>query len=272
MKAVYYVATALVGVVMFGAGLLVRPALGPWDQQETAAVPEEEAKAQQTEQSLEELMAQGYVSADALKVRIDDGEVQWFDGVMWHAAASVEEMTKEDKFYGAQESFRQFEEQLKQQEADRAKEDTVSGQEVALTIGEKEEPKPTAKPAPTKPAVTAPVSAPVVTPVLEPVVTPAPAPESNGGGDSQPSAPAPDSGNSGSDGGNSGGGDIGNSGDGGNSGSGGGDTGNSGDGGGSSSGGGDTGSGDSGGDQGGGDSGGSDTGDGENMEWSDDYL
>lgn len=49
MKAVYFVATALVGVVMFGAGLLVRPALGPWEQQEATAAPEEEVKVQQTE-------------------------------------------------------------------------------------------------------------------------------------------------------------------------------------------------------------------------------
>lgn len=265
MKAVYFVATALVGVVMFGAGLLVRPALGPWEQQEATAAPEEEVKVQQTEPIHGRTLAQGYLSAEALKVRVDDGEVQWYDGVMWHTVASVEEMTKEDKFYGAQEAFQEFEEQLKQQEADRAEAENVSGQEVPLTIGEKEEPKPTEKPKPTRPAVTEPAPAPVVVPVITPV--PTPAPENNGGGGSQPSAPAPDSGSNGSDGGNSGGGDSGSgSGDGGNSGSGSGDSGSSGSGG-------DTGSGDSGsGDQGGSDSGGSETGDGENMEWTDDYL
>ena len=265
MKAVYYVATALVGAVMFWAGLAVRPLIDSPGQQETvmqmeeASAPGDAMNIQQAELSAEELAARGYLSAEALDVRIDDGEVQWFDGVIWHGVASVEEMAKEDKFYVAQEDFREFEEQLKQREADSAAEGSDSSQGETLSIGQREEPKPTAKPQSTKPAVTETVTVPIVIPVLEPQPTPAPESNGGGGGGSQPSAPAPDSGNSGSGGGNSGGGD------GGSSDPGSGDSG--------SSGGGDTGSGNAGGsDEGGGDSGGSDTGDGENMEWSDDYL
>ncbi|MDE6518142.1 MAG: hypothetical protein K2L18_09910 [Acetatifactor sp.] len=280
MKAVYYVATALVGAVMFWAGLAVRPLIDSPGQQETvmqmeeASAPGDAMNIQQAELSAEELAARGYLSAEALDVRIDDGEVQWFDGVIWHGVASVEEMAKEDKFYVAQEIFREFEEQLKQREADSTAEGSDSSQGETLSIVQREEPKPTAKPQSTKPTVTEPVTVPTVIPVLEPQPTPASESNGGGGGGSQPSAPAPDSGNSGSGGGNSGGGDGGSSGsgggDGGSSGSGGGDGGSSdpGSGDSGSSGGGDTGSGDA----GGSDSGSSDTGDGENMEWSDDYL
>ena len=182
---------------------------------------------------------------EELKVRIDDGEVQWFDGMIWHTVSSVEEMQKEDKFYLAQEAFRLFEEQMRQQGAESDMEESEINQAGTLSVGQKKEPKPAEKPKPTKPVVTEPV----IDPSLQlpiPGSIPTPAPDNIG----QPSSP--DSG--GNSGGNSGGGSSG-GGDGGSSGSGGGDGGNSG------SDGGDSGS-----------SGGGDTGDGENMEWSDDYL
>lgn len=259
MKAVYFVATALVGVVMFWAGFQLRPVLDPWEQQEVAAVPgDESVEVQQTEQSAAELAAQGYLPLEELTVRIDDGDVQWFDGTMWHTVASMEELAKEDKFYVAQEGFLEFEEQMKQQrEERRAEQESPEERGETLLVGQKEEPKPTEKPKPTKPTVTDSV------PVAEPGPVPgsAAAPESNGGnsggGNSGGSGGGntEDSGNS--SGGNPGGGDSGNSGDG-----------NSGGGNPGSDAGGNTGSGS---DTGNNDSGG-DTGDGENMEWSDDYL
>lgn len=273
---------------MFWVGFQVRPVLDPWEQQEVAAVPgDESVEVQQTEQSAVDLAAQGYLSLEELTVRIDDGDVQWFDGVMWHTVAPVEELAKEDKFYAAQEGVRELEEQLKQQREDRrAEQESVAERGETLLVGQKEDPKPTEKPKPTKPTVTAP--APVIVPELVP--EPTAAPENSGGGNSGGgnsgggnsgggNSGGGDGGNSG--GGNSGGGDGGNTGDSGNSGggdsgntgdsgnSGGGDSGNTGDSG--NSGGGDSGNTGDSGNSGGGDSGG-DTGDGENMEWSDDYL
>ena len=256
MKAVHFVATALVGVVMFLAGLLVRPLLVPQERQETAAEPNVVVEVQQRELSAQELAARGYLSVDTLQVRIDDGEIQWYDGTVWHSVDTVEKMEKEDKFYAAQDSFRQFEEQLKQQlEAGRAEQESANERGETLLVGQKETPKPVETPRPTKPAVTAPVT--------EQVPVPDPAVPTESAGD--------DSGNSGGgDGGNSGGGNPG-GGDGGNSGGGnpgGGDGGNGGDNnpgnddGGNTRPGSDTGNDDPGGD----------TGDGENMEWSDDYL
>ena len=286
MKAVYFAATALVGAVMFWVGFQARPVLDPWEQQEVAAVPgDESVEVQQTEQPAVDLAAQGYLSLEELTVRIDDGDVQWFDGVMWHTVAPVEELAKEDKFYATQEGVRELEEQLKQQREDRrAEQESVAERGETLLVGQKEEPKPTEKPKPTKPAVTAPVSQPVTVPELVP--EPTAAPENSGGGNSGGGnsggggGNTGNSGNSGGGGGNSGnsgnsgggdsgntgnssGGDSGNTGDSGNSS--GGDSGNSG-----SSGGGDSGNTGDNGNSGGGDSG--DTGDGENMEWSDDYL
>lgn len=274
MKAVYFAATALVGAVMFWVGFQLRPVLDPWEQQEVAAVPgDESVEVQQTEQSAVDLAAQGYLSLEELTVRIDDGDVQWFDGVMWHTVAPVEELAKEDKFYAAQEGVRELEEQLKQQREDRrAEQENAVERGETLLVGQKEDPKPTEKPKPTKPTVTAPVSQPVVVPEFVP--EPTAAPENSGGGNSG-------GGNSGGGGGNSGGGNSGGGGDGGNPGggdggntgnsgnSGGGDSGNAGDSG--NSGGGDSGNTGDSGNSGAGDSGG-DTGDGENMEWSDDYL
>lgn len=278
MKAVYFAATALVGAVMFWVGFQVRPVLDPWEQQEVAAVPgDESVEVQQTEQSAVDLAAQGYLSLEELTVRIDDGDVQWFDGVMWHTVAPVEELAKEDKFYAAQEGVRELEEQLKQQREDRrAEQESVAERGETLLVGQKEDPKPTEKPKPTKPTVTAP--APVIVPELVP--EPTAAPENSGGGNSGGgNSGGGGGGNSGGgnsgggdggnteDSGNSGGGDSGNTGDSGNSG--GGDNGNTGDSG--NSGGGDSGNTGDSGNSGGGDNGG-DTGDGENMEWSDDYL
>lgn len=242
MKAVYFVVTALVGVVMFWVGFQLRPVLDPWEQQEVAAVLEDESvEVQQTEQAAAELAAQGYLPLEELTVRIDDGDVQWFDGTMWHTVASMEELAKEDKFCMAQEDFLEFEEQLKQQwENRRAEQESSEEWGETLLVGQKVEPKPTEKP---KPTVTAPG------PVTAPGSVPGP-------------AAAPESNDSNSGGDNSGGGG-GNTGDSGNSGGG-----NSGGGNPGSDAGGNTGS-DS--DTGNNDSGG-DTGDGENMEWSDDYL
>lgn len=261
---------------MFWVGFQVRPVLDPWEQQEVAAVPgDESVEVQQTEQSAVDLAAQGYLSLEELTVRIDDGDVQWFDGVMWHTVAPVEELAKEDKFYAAQEGVRELEEQLKQQREDRrAEQESVAERGETLLVGQKEDPKPTEKPKPTKPTVTAPAPAPVIVPELVP--EPTAAPENSGGGNSGGgnsgggnsgggNSGGGDGGNSG--GGNSGGGDGGNTGDSGNSG--GGDSGNTGDSG--NSGGGDSGNTGDSGNSGGGDNGG-DTGDGENMEWSDDYL
>lgn len=232
MKVLYFVATAFVGAIMFWVGFQLRPVLAPWEQQEAAAVSvDESVEVQQTEQSAVELAAQGYLSVEELKIRINDGDVQWFDGMIWHTVASMEELAKEDKFYIAQESFLEFEEQIKQQrEERRVEQESSEEQEETLLVGQKETPKPAVNSRPTNPTA---------------------------------SDPADSSEDGGSNGGNSGSGNSG----GGNSGGNGGEANPGGDGGNSGEGG-------SAGDSdnaGGGDSGG-DTGDGENMEWSDDYL
>ncbi|MCM1120321.1 MAG: hypothetical protein NC543_13285 [bacterium] len=261
MEKVYYAVTILIGMAAFGTGLMVRPLIWPVEQQVAAELERQDSEimAEQQELSARELSAQGYLSAETLQVRIDDGEVQWYDGTIWHTVAAVEDMEKEDKFYAAQERLQEFEEQLKQElESRENQQEGLEPQEDILKVGQKQETKPAEKP---KPAVREPVSTPATNPVPEPTPTP------EGGGNSAGDGGSSGGGNSAGDGGNSGSdnptGDGGSSG-GGNPAGGGGDSGGgnpAGDGGNSGS---DNPAGD------GGSSG--DTGDGENMEWSDDYL
>ena len=188
------------GAATFVVGFLLRPVVWPGQaQQETAAEPDAVVEPPQQELNAEELAARGYISLETLKVRIDDGEIQWYDGTVWHTAATVEKMEKEDKFYVAEEDFRNFEEQMKQQlEGRRAEQESVGEQGETLLVGQKVEPKPTEKPKSDKPAVTTPVTVPVFVP--EPTAPP----ENNVGGNTG----GGDSGNSG----NTGGGDSGTSG------------------------------------------------------------
>lgn len=232
----------LAGAAMFAAGFLVRTAWdGYKDEQEALAAmnqeaAEEEAMARQGGQEAPEATAGEYLEADMVQVRIEDGQVQWFDGRLWHGVASVEELQRKDRFYLAEEAFREFDEQLRQEKA-AARQAEAAGESdgeasEALSVGVKETPKPVQRPQST--------SAPQA-----PVEVPVPA---EGSVDSGGSSGGGNSGGGNSVGGNSGGeapvapppveepSDSGNSG------------------------------GDSGGDAG------SDTGDGENMEWSDDYL
>lgn len=253
-------AMAAVGVVMFAAGFLVRMA---WDghvaKQEALAAQaeaaEKEALAQQDSQTVPEASAEGYLDADMIQVRIEDNQVQWYDGRLWHEVASVDELQMKDRFYLASEAFREFDEQLRQEKAD-ARQAVASGEagekaSGALSVGVKEAAK-TEQRTQSKP------SAPKAS-------APGAGSSDNGGGSGE------SSGGGNSDGGDFSGGDS--------------DEGNSGGGSlsGGNSGGGSLGGGNSGGEEppvapppaeepsNPGDSG-SSTGDGENMEWSDDYL
>ena len=59
--------------------------------------------------------AAGYVKADDIRVRIEDGQVQWYDGRSWHEVSSAKDLEQEDRFCLAQESFRAFDRQLRQE-------------------------------------------------------------------------------------------------------------------------------------------------------------
>ena len=39
-----------------------------------------------------------YLSPDMIQVRVDDGQVQWHDGTLWHTVCSVEELIEKDRF------------------------------------------------------------------------------------------------------------------------------------------------------------------------------
>ena len=123
------VLTVAVGVSMFAAGFLVRAA---WDH---AAVISSgggtqdeyltqggqiDGQGQTLVQTPQGGQEQGVLTGDGketglvpeeIKVRIDDGEVQWFDGTLWHTVAAVEDLAAEDRFCKAEEAFLAFTEQ-----------------------------------------------------------------------------------------------------------------------------------------------------------------
>lgn len=171
----------LAGAGLFVAGFLVRLV---WDgyadkQAAIAAAAEaevamEERKALESKLAALEAVMGGYLEADEIQVRIEDGQVQWYDGRLWHEVASVKEMEQEDKFYAAGESFQAFDEQLRQEKA-ALRQEQAAGEEASRepSAGMKEVPK-----APSRPKVTAPQE-PVATP--EPEVQPETPPASSGG-------------------------------------------------------------------------------------------
>lgn len=126
----------------------------------------------------------GGVALEEIRVRIDDGEVQWFDGTLWHTVAAAEELAAQDRFYQAEEAFLAFTEQLRQEKAEeqaQARQEQESLlQEESLSVGQKPTPKPSPKPQkkPEQPES--------VPDVQEPVETPPPSAPA-----APPSAPAP---------------------------------------------------------------------------------
>ncbi len=245
----------LAGAAMFGAGFLVRTAWDGYEDRQQALAAQEAAAEAAAAAAEEEALAQREaeaagecLTADVVQVRIQDGQVQWYDGRLWHEAASVEELERTDRFALAEAAFRELDEQLRQEKAAlRQQEAAGAAEKGALAVGRKETPKPPARPQ---------------TSVAPGAQTEAPAPEAGAG-----------AAEGGSGGGNSGGGNPG----GGNPNPGNPNPGAPNPGSGSVSGGTNVAPpevpvnpGDSGGSAGG--DAGSDTGDGENMEWSDDYL
>lgn len=189
--------TTLVGVTAFVAGFLLRTVWNdsPVENTQTGNGAEQTYQSGNTSSSSQgQILSQetaspsgetaekeNTISADSIQVRIDDGEVQWYDGTVWHTVATVEELSREDKFYLALESFRAFSQELQQEKAENppqfGSDDTfMNGEDLA--VGKKETPKPTPKPA------TPPPAAEETTPQEPPVENNAPA------APSVPSAPS----------------------------------------------------------------------------------
>lgn len=172
----------LTSIGLFVAGFLVRMIWDGYADKQAAIAARVEAEAAMEErQALENKLAAleaivgGYLEADVIQVRIEDGQVQWYDGRLWHEAASVKEMEREDKFYMAGESFQAFDEQLRQEKVAKRQEEAIGAEALQeLSVGAKETPKPTSRPKVTVP------QEPVATP--EPEVQPETPPVSSGGG------------------------------------------------------------------------------------------
>lgn len=163
-------ATILVSVFAFSAGFLLRPV---WDKSSMVSIqtgsgteqnyqsgnssspsPGQLLSQEADVSSDETCQKENTIPADSIQVRIDDGQVQWYDGTVWHTVAAVEELAGKDKFYLALESFEAFSQELRQEKADNppqfgSDDAFMNGND--LSVGKKETPKPTPKPATTPP-------------------------------------------------------------------------------------------------------------------------
>lgn len=224
------VISIVIGVAAFLGGFVLR---GIWPDAPRDSGVREDAVSD-TVTVRDGYLAAGEEGIPAVRVRMNDGDVEWYDGTRWNFVATAEELEKADPFSMTSDAWEALEERL----AETAREErqtalaSLSREEARLLIGEKERSKPdAAKP----PAAIQP----------RPEQPPVPA---------QPQTPSVQ-GNGGSSDDDSSGGDS--SGD-------------------DSSGGGAPDNGSSGGDSSGGQDDppaeNPDTGDGEDMEWSDDYL
>lgn len=50
--------------------------------------------------------------ASGVQIRVNDGNVEWYDGIRWHVEGSVEELAEKDAFYRSGEDWETMDEQL----------------------------------------------------------------------------------------------------------------------------------------------------------------
>lgn len=123
---------------------------------------------------------------EGIQVRVRGGVAEWFDGMRWNSAGTVEALEQSDPTSVQSETWRLVAQQraaAKQQQRQSAL-TQLSREENALTTGEKPvQQKPASRPAAstTTPVATAPAATP--TPAPTPTPTPAPAQEPTSSGD-----------------------------------------------------------------------------------------
>ncbi len=89
-----------------------------------------------TDGSMTTAAAASLIEVSQIKVRVNDGAVQWFDGTYWNEVAPVEELQQQDKFYLAEESLAAFEQQYTEAALASAENDTDTATEYTdLNVG-----------------------------------------------------------------------------------------------------------------------------------------
>lgn len=135
--------TIAVGLVMFLAGFFMR---GMWFDVQTKEGSPEENPASGADSAQMGVLPQENAQNASPQVRINDGNVEWYDGIRWNLAASVEQLEKEDPFNATQEARKELEQRLLQERAEKQQMALASlnREENVPLIGEKEEQKPAA--------------------------------------------------------------------------------------------------------------------------------
>lgn len=156
MKSKTIILAAVTGIIIFTAGFLIGRAGAPSRKGDLAQGSDlQQVQAgivvSTAEGSAESAAAGNVVRVEALRFRVDDGNVQWFDGIRWNTVAAVEELASQDKFALAKTALEEFEIQYEaQQEAGQQGMEPVpfGREENKVLTGMKENPK-TVMPKPT---------------------------------------------------------------------------------------------------------------------------
>ncbi|MCM1024982.1 MAG: hypothetical protein NC432_00980 [Roseburia sp.] len=207
--------TIFVEIIAFAAGFLLRPVwnastadevqtgsgTGQIYQSGNESPSQGQILSQETGSStIEPVKAENTIPADNVQVRVDDGLIQWYDGTIWHTVATVEELSQEDKFNQALEAFQIFSQELQQEKAETPSQSQQTGtfwdKDGGLSVGKKETPKATPKPAATPPAAEEPTAQEPAVENTAPAApsTPAPSAPSTPSVPDTPSTPAPSEG------------------------------------------------------------------------------
>ena len=129
---------------------------------------------------------QPQAGTDAVQLRVRGGQMEWFDGVRWNAAASVEELRQDDPLEMKSDAWYALARQ-RTDEKETQRQEALAGfdrEQTDLTVGEKpvvRQPTATRQPAAQTPAAT-PTPEPTPTPAPDPTPAPAadPTPEWSG--------------------------------------------------------------------------------------------
>ncbi len=130
--------TAMAGIVTFCLGIL----LGKCLPAEKEGQVSEQAAGLGQEDGQKEIQQQSEPKEINIMVRINDGDVEWYDGIRWNRVGSAEELMKNDKYNMAEANRWELEESLLVKRAETVREESVfMGRENnELYVGKKEVP------------------------------------------------------------------------------------------------------------------------------------
>jgi len=129
----------MVGIVTFCLGIVLGKCL-PAEKAEQ--IPEQVTSLEQEDEQ-KEILQQSEPEEINILVRINNEDVEWYDGIRWNRVDSVEELMKNDKYKLAEANRRELEESLQMKRVETVREESafMSRENNELYVGKKEVPK-----------------------------------------------------------------------------------------------------------------------------------